>query len=102
MKKIISRIISIVLGAVAVVAVGLLLAVKHGDGGGFLDLSNFARMVYAGAAILFASLAVLTWKTDSKTNIKTKVIVWGFVVAMIIILTVACTFYRVPAVEIIN
>ncbi len=101
MKQIILRIISMILGIAAVVAVGLLLAVNHGDGGG-LDLSNLARMIYGGAAILFASLSVFTWKTDNKANRKTKVIVWAAIVAIIIILAVVCSLYRVPAVEIIN
>ncbi len=101
-KKIVLRTISVILGIVALVAVGLLLAVNHGDGGGFLDLSNLARMVYSGAAIIFASLSVLTWKIDNKANRKTKVIVWVAVIAIIVILTIICLLYRVPAVEIIN
>jgi len=92
--------ISMILGILAVAAVGLLLAVNHG--GGFLDLSNLARMIFGGAAVLFASLSVFTWKIDSKANRKTKVIVWVAIVAIIIILTVVCSLYRVPAVEIIN
>lgn len=102
MKKTVLRIISIILGIVAIVAVGLLLSVNHGDGGGFLDLSNLARMLYGGAAILFASLSVLTWKIDNKATRKVKVIVWVAIVAIIVVLTVICSLYRVPSVEIIN
>lgn len=102
MKKTLLRIISIILGIVAVVAVGLLFAVDHGGSGGFLDLRNLAHMIYGGAAILFASLSVFTWKIDDKANRKTKVIVWAAIVAIIIILTVVCSLFREPAVEIIN
>ncbi len=101
-KNTILHIISIILGIVAVVAIGLILAVNHGDGGGFLDLSTLARMIYGGVAILFASLSVVTWKIDNKATRKTKVIVWAAIVAIIIILIVTCSLYRVPAVEIIN
>ena len=98
-KNTILKVVSIVLALATILAIVCAVTVT---GSGFLDLSNLARMVYSGAAIIFASLSVLTWKIDNKANRKTKVIVWVAIIAIIIILTIICSLYRVPAVEIIS
>ena len=98
-KSIILKVVSVILAILTVFAILCAITVT---GSGFLDLSNLARMVYSGAAIIFASLSVLTWKIDNKANRKTKVIVWVAIIAIIIILTIICSLYRVPAVEIIS
>ena len=99
MKKMICRIMSIVMAVMA--ALSLLAAVTV-TGGVVLDLSNIARTVFCGAAILFTSISVLSWKTEGGEYRKVKAIVWLVAVAVIIVLTIVCSVYRVPAAELVN
>lgn len=99
MNKTFLRIGSVIFGLASMAAVGFLVTVRPGSGGGFLDLSNWARTLYCVAAVFFASLSVVSWKTTGQGHRKTKVFVWAAVVTVIIVITIICSFYRVPAVE---
>ncbi len=101
MSKRTSRVISLALAAIAVVVVGIMILGSHNTNGSFLDLTNFARMVEATVAILFSGLSVLVWKVENKEQRKTKFIVWLVTVVIIIVVAIICSYYSVPATEIV-
>ena len=100
MSKRTSRVLSFVLAAIAVIVVGIMIFGSHNTNGGFLDLTNFARMVEATVAILFSGLSALIWRVENKEQRKTKFIVWLVTVVIIIVAAVICSYYSVPATEI--
>ena len=59
-KNPVSKVVSIVLAVAAIVAIVCAVTVT---GSGFLDLSNIARAVCVGAAVVCGILAVAAWKS---------------------------------------
>ena len=59
MKKIILKVISIVFALITILAIACAVT---GTGSGFLDLSNIARAVCIGIAVVCGILAFITWK----------------------------------------
>ena len=100
MSKRTSRVISLVLAAIAVIVVGIMIFGSHNINGSFLDLTNFARMVEATVAIIFSGLSALVQKVENKEQRKTKFIVWLVTIVIIIVVAVICSYYSVPATEI--
>ena len=58
-KSVISKVISIVFALITILAIACATTVT---GSGFLDLSNIARAVCIGVAIICGILAFITWK----------------------------------------
>ena len=59
MKNIILTIVSIVFVLITILAIACAIT---GTGSGFLDLSNIARAVCIGVAVICGILAFITWK----------------------------------------
>lgn len=62
-KRTAFRMISVLLGVFALIAV---LCAATVTGSGFLDLSNIARVVFAGIAVVCAGFAILFWKSAKR------------------------------------
>ena len=58
-KSVISKVISIVFALITILAIACAIT---GSGSGFLDLSNIARAVCIGVAVICGILAFVTWK----------------------------------------
>ena len=58
-KSVISKVISIVFALITILAIACAIT---GSGSGFLDLSNIARAVCIGVAIICGILAFIAWK----------------------------------------
>ena len=58
-KSVIPKVISVVLALITILAIACAIT---GSGSGFLDLSNIARAVCIGVAIICGILAFITWK----------------------------------------
>ena len=58
-KSVISKVISIVFALITILAIACAIT---GTGSGFLDLSNIARAVCIGVAIICGILAFIAWK----------------------------------------
>ena len=58
-RSVISKVISIVFALITILAIACAIT---GSGSGFLDLSNIARAVCIGVAIICGILAFITWK----------------------------------------
>lgn len=99
MKKIILRFISILLMVFAALAV---FGAVTARGGGFLDLTSFARLVLCGIAVLCAVLAAAAWVTENPREKRIKCVILCIAVAAILIITLLADSFRVPATEIIG
>ena len=62
-KSVISKVISIVFALITILAIAYAIT---GSGSGFLDLSNIARAVCIGVAVICGILAFVTWKAKRK------------------------------------
>ena len=62
-KSVISKVISIVFALITILAIACAIT---GSGSGFLDLSNIARAVCIGVAVICGILAFVTWKANRK------------------------------------
>jgi Na+/proline symporter len=62
-KSVISKVISIVFALITILAIACAIT---GSGSGFLDLSNIARAVCIGVAVICGILAFVTWKAKRK------------------------------------
>lgn len=62
-KSVISKVISIVFALITILAIACAIT---GSGSGFLDLSNIARAVCIGVAVICGILAFVTWKAKKK------------------------------------
>ena len=58
-KGVIPKVISIVFALITIFAIACAIT---GSGSGFLDLSNIARAVCIGVAVICGILAFITWK----------------------------------------
>ena len=58
-KGVIPKVISIVFALITILAIACAIT---GSGSGFLDLSNIARAVCIGVAVICVILAFITWK----------------------------------------
>ena len=58
-KSVISKVISIVFALITILAIACAIT---GTGSGFLDLSNIARVVCVGVAVICGILAFISWK----------------------------------------
>ena len=58
-KGVIPKVISIVFALITILAIACAIT---GSGSGFLDLSNIARAVCIGVAVICGILAFITWK----------------------------------------
>lgn len=61
MKKIILKVISIVFALITTLAI---VCAVTGTGSGFLDLSNIARAVCIGIAVVCGILAFIAWSSE--------------------------------------
>lgn len=61
MKKIILKVISIVFALITILAIACAVT---GTGSGFLDLSNIARAVCIGIAVVCGILAFIAWSSE--------------------------------------
>ena len=62
-KSVIPKVISIVFALITILAIACAIT---GSGSGFLDLSNIARAVCIGVAVICGILAFVTWKAKRK------------------------------------
>ena len=62
-KSVIPKVISIVFALITILAIACAITVT---GSGFLDLSNIARAVCIGVAVICGILAFVTWKAKRK------------------------------------
>ena len=62
-KSVISKVISIVFALITILVIACAIT---GSGSGFLDLSNIARAVCIGVAVICGILAFVTWKAKRK------------------------------------
>ena len=62
-KSVISKVISIVFALITILAIACAIT---GSGSGFLDLSNIARAICIGVAVICGILAFVTWKAKRK------------------------------------
>lgn len=99
MKKAVLRSISVLLMVMAVLAVFGAVTVRGGE---FLDLSNFARLVLCGSAVLCSVLAAAAWVTENPREKRIKWVILCIAVAVILIITLLADSFRVPATEIIG
>lgn len=97
MKKTILRFISILLIACAVLTMVGVVTVR---GSGFLDLSNVARMVLCGIAILCVAFASAAWSTADLREKRAKLVLTLIAVIVIILIGIFASCFRVPATEI--
>ena len=58
-KSVIPKVISIVFALITILAIACAIT---GSGSGFLDLSNIARAVCIGVAVICGIIAFVTWK----------------------------------------
>ena len=63
-KGVILKVISIVFALITILAIACAIT---GSGSGFLDLSNIARAVCIGVAVICGILAFVTWKCSKAT-----------------------------------
>ena len=63
-KGVILKVISIVFTLMTILAIACAIT---GSGSGFLDLSNIARAVCIGVAVICGILAFVTWKCSKAT-----------------------------------
>ncbi|GAA6506748.1 hypothetical protein K350107B32_31410 [Agathobaculum butyriciproducens] len=63
-KGVILKVISIVFTLITILAIACAIT---GSGSGFLDLSNIARAVCIGVAVICGILALVTWKCSKAT-----------------------------------
>lgn len=61
MKKIVLKVISIVFSFITILAIACAVT---GTGSGFLDLSNIARAVCIGVAVVCGILAFIAWSSE--------------------------------------
>ena len=66
-RNMILKAISIVLALVTILAIACAATVT---GSGFLDLSNIARAVFIGAAVVCSILAAVTWRGSKSKSTK--------------------------------
>ena len=62
-KSVIPKVISIVFALITILAIACAIT---GSGSGFLDLSNIARAICIGVAVICGILAFVTWKAKRK------------------------------------
>ena len=62
-KSVIPKVIRIVFALITILAIACAIT---GSGSGFLDLSNIARAVCIGVAVICGILAFVTWKAKRK------------------------------------
>ena len=62
-KGVIPKVISIVFALITILAIACAIT---GTGSGFLDLSNIAKVVCIGVAVICGILAFITWKVKRK------------------------------------
>lgn len=62
-KSVIPKVIRIVFALITILAIACAIT---GSGSGFLDLSNIARAICIGVAVICGILAFVTWKAKRK------------------------------------
>lgn len=66
-RNTILKVISIVLALVTILAIACAVTIT---GSGFLDLSNIARAVFIGVAVVCGILAVVAWRCSKSKSTK--------------------------------